>query len=154
MTALEKAAWLLARQDYSSNNLRLKLKAKYSQAEIDSAIETLQSRGYLNDAETCRQKFEYLYAQDRLSCKEIYAKLYKQGFSSDLIKALLPAESEERDLRVATQLFKKKFSRTDFKVEDYKERLKLKNKIYTYLVGKGFSSAIVSTLLEEEDFFE
>ena len=140
-TALMKATELLARQEQSSNRLRQKLLArKYDAEEIDAAITALTERNYLNDAESCRRQFEYLYAEEKLSVRQICSKLIQRGFDSAFVKSLIPADSDEHDLKAARRAFEKKFS-------DAKQ----KNKIYQYLAGKGFSSSVISTLFEEED---
>ena len=151
-TALMTAAELLARQEQSSNHLRRKLLAKkYSATEIDSAIETLQERNYLNDEETCRQQFEYLYSENKLSVRQICAKLIQRGFDSEFVKSLIPDDSDERELKVASYALGKNFSKINFDVDD-KEKFKLKQKIYRHLAMKGFNSEIISVAME--NFFE
>ena len=151
-TALMTAAELLARQEQSSNHLRRKLLAKkYSATEVDSAIETLQERNYLNDEETCRQQFEYLYGENKLSVRQICVKLIQRGFDSEFVKNLIPNDSDERELKVATYTLEKNFSKINFDVDD-KEKFKLKQKIYRHLATKGFSSEIISVVME--NFFE
>ena len=151
-TALMKAAELLARQEQSSERLRKKLLAKkYSVAEVENAIETLTERNYLNDEETCRRQFENLYAEEKLSVKQICMKLFQRGFEKNFVKNLIPADFEQRELRIAKKIFEKKFANLDASEVDAKEKFKIKNKIYQHLAAKGFSSEIISEVME--DFF-
>lgn len=151
-TALMKAAELLARQEQSSEHLRRKLSArKYSETEIENAIETLTERNYLNDAETCRRQFENLYAEEKLSVKQICMKLSQRGFDRDFIKNLIPADFEEREIKVAEKIFAKKFANLDLSEVDSKEKFKIKNKIYQHFASKGFSSETISAVLESLD---
>ncbi len=151
-TALMKAAELLARQEQSSEHLRKKLLAKkYSATEVESAIETLTDRNYLNDEDTCRRQFESLYAAEKLSVRQICAKLIQRGFEKNFVTDLIPADFEQRDFKVAKNIFEKKFADLDLSEIDNKEKFKIKNKIYQHLSAKGFSSEIISEVLE--DFF-
>ena len=145
-----KAAELLARQEQSSEHLRRKLLAKkYSVAETENAISTLTERNYLNDEETCKRQFENLYAEEKLSVKQICMKLFQRGFDMDFIKNLIPADFEEREIKVAEKIFEKKFANLDFEKSDDKEKFKIKNKIYQHLAAKGFSSENVSAVMEK-----
>lgn len=148
-TALMTAADLLVRQEQSSKNLRRKLAAKkFSESEINSAIETLQERNYLNDEETCRQQFENFYSAEKLSVKQICLKLIQRGFESEFVKNLIPADSDEREKKIAARLLEKSFRTTNFENLDAKEKFKLKSKIYQKLYAKGFSSEIISQVME------
>ena len=148
-TALMKAADLLARQEQSSQKLKQKLLTKkYSAAEVDDAIKTLTERNYLNDEETCRRQFENLYAEEKLSVRQICAKLFQRGFDKDFVKNLIPDNFEQREIKIADKIFEKKFAEINFDNLDAKEKFKLKNKIYQHLSGKGFSSEIISELFE------
>lgn len=140
----------MARQEQSSKHLRQKLIArKYGAEEVDAAIDTLTERNYLNDAESCRRQFEYLYAEEKLSVNKICAKLIQRGFDNAFVKNLIPEDSEEHDLRAAEKAFNKKFSKTNFDLDDAQERLKLKKKVYQHLAGKYFSSETISAVMEK-----
>ena len=117
-TALMKATELLARQEQSSNRLRQKLLArKYDAEEIDAAITALTERNYLNDAESCRRQFEYLYAEEKLSVRQICSKLIQRGFGSAFVKSLIPADSDEHDLKAARRAFEKNFRTLNRKIK-------------------------------------
>ena len=148
-TALMTAAELLARQEQSSKNLRQKLSArKFDSTEIDEAIKTLQQRNYLDDNETCRRQFENLYSEEKLSVRQICAKLIQRGFEPEFVKNLIPTDSEQHDLKAASRALEKKFSKVNFDKENTQEFFKLKNKIYQHLAMKGFSSEIISAAVE------
>ena len=149
-TALMTAADLLVRQEQSSKNLRRKLAAKkFSESEIDSAIETLQKRNYLNDEETCKGQFENFYSAEKLSVKQICMKLIQRGFDSEFVKSLVPADYYKRDKKIAARLLEKSFRTTNFENLDTKEKFKLKSKMYQKLYTKGFNSEIISSVMED-----
>lgn len=148
-TALMKAAELLARREQSSKILRQKLLSKkYSEAESDEAIKTLQERNYLNDEESCTRQFENLYSEEKLSVRQICAKLIQRGFDSEFVKNLIPADSDSHEKKVAEKILEKKIRAINFDELDAKEILKAKNKIYQNLSAKGFSSEIISAAME------
>lgn len=149
-TALMTAADLLLKQDQSSKHLRRKLAAKkFSESEINSAIETLQKRNYLNDEETCRGQFENFYSAEKLSVKQICMKLIQRGFDSEFVKSLIPPDSDEREKKIAARLLEKSLRTTNFENLDAKEKFKLKSKIYQKLYAKGFGSEIISQAMEK-----
>lgn len=145
-TALMKAADLLARQEYSENLLRKKLTAKkYEPAEIDAAINKLKKFKYLNDDETCARFFENMYAEEKLSVKQICVKLIQRGYDSNFVESLVPAETFEREFNSAFKIIVKKFAGKNFSADD----MKIKNRIYQHLAAKGFSGEIISAVIEK-----
>ena len=148
-TALMKAADLLARQDQSSKVLRRKLlQRKYSEQETDAAIKTLQERKFLDDDEICKRQFEILYSEERLSVKQICIKLIQRGFDSEFVKNLIPADYEEREIKIAQRLLEKNFSAENFDELSAQDKFKLKTKMYQKLSARGLSSEIISSAIE------
>ena len=141
-----KAADLLARQEYSETLLRKKLTAKkYEPAEIDDAINKLKKFKYLNDTETCARFFENMYAEEKLSVKQICVKLIQRGYDSNFVESLIPAETFEHEYNAALKIITKKFAGKNFPADD----TKIKNRIYQHLASKGFSGEIISAVIEE-----
>ena len=144
-TALMKATDLLAHQDQSEKILRQKLSMKkYAADEIDDAINKLKKYHYLNDEETCTRIFENLYAEERLSVKQICVKLIQRGYDSELVKNLIPSDTYEHEYKIALKIATKKFA-----TKQFDDNLKLKQKIYQHLTSKGFESEIISTVIKE-----
>jgi regulatory protein len=139
-----KATDLLSRQDQSEKILRQKLLARqYEESEVDAAIDKLKKYNYLNDDETCARIFKILYDEERLSVKQIQMKLIQRGYNSDFIKNLIPDDTYEHEYNAALKIANKKFGG---KVSN---DMKGKQKIWQHLAAKGFSSEIVSTVIEE-----
>lgn len=146
-TALMKATELLAKSDQSSNSLRQKLLArKFDAEEVDAAIEKLKQRKYIDDAELCTRQFESLYEAGKLSVRQIRMKLVQRGFDSAFVKSLIPDDADEHDFNVATNALEKKFRRQTF--SDAKEQFKFKGKLWQHLATKGFSTEIISSVIE------
>ncbi len=133
---------MLARQEYSEKNLRLKLLSKkFAETEIDAAIEKLKQKKYLNDAEICANQFENLYAAENLSVQQICAKLFQRGFDSELIQNQIPEDTSEHELNTARKFLGRKFSG---KILDAKIKLKMQQ----YLASKGFDFEIIRAAVE------
>ena len=140
-TALQKATDLLARQDQSSTILRRKLLIrKYDAAKVDEALAKLKKANYLDDAETCRRQFENLYAEGKLSVRQIVGKLIQRGFDKNFIEQLIPDDSDEHERLVAARLLEKKFTRMDDKT--------FKAKAWQFLSVRGFDGEIISSTVE------
>ena len=139
----------MARREQSSKILRQKLLSKkYSEAESDAAIKTLQERNYLNDEESCARQFEILYSEEKLSVRQICMKLIQRGFDSEFVKNLIPADSDSHDKKIAEKILEKKIRAINFDELDAKEILKTKNKLYQNLAAKGFTSEIIFAAME------
>ena len=149
-TALMRATDLLAYQEQSEKVLKRKLTArKYSENEIDDAIDKLKKYNYLNDEETCKRQFENFYSAGKLSVRQICAKLIQRGFDSDFVQKLIPEDTDEHEKIVASNALIKKFRNTDFNSLDTQEKFKLKTKMFQHLATKGFNSEIIRSSVDE-----
>ena len=137
---LETAVRLLARREYSEQELRRKLlQQSYDPDSITDAIIRLKEKGYLDDTRLLQRGIERLLADRRLGFRGIIAKLGQAGLSvsSAEVRKHYP---EEAEWQVASQLLEKKFpSRTAENM----------NKIGRFLANRGFSAAIVNRAMEE-----
>ncbi len=138
-TALIYATDLLARQDYSETRLRQKLALrKYSESEIDEAVEKLKKYNYLNDETACAYQFELMYQSNKYSVQQICAKLFKFGFETQLIEKCKPKDYEEHDERVAILMLCSKF-----------KTLPENKKLWQFLSTKGFDYSTISAAVDE-----
>ena len=139
-SALQKATDLLANQEQSSKILRQKLLARnYDAAQVDEAIAKLEKYNYLDDAEACRRQFENFYAENKLSVRQIVAKLIQRGFEKNFIEQLIPDDADEHEQLVAEKLLTKKFTRG--KNFD-------RAKAWQFLSARGFDGEIISSVVE------
>ncbi len=139
-SALMKAADLLAYREHSESELKQKLLARhYEPAEVDATIDKLKQHNYLDDAELCRQQFDDLWTDGRLSVRQIVVKLIRRGFDKNFIDELIPADRDEHELQAATLALTKKFTTRD---ENFRA------KAWQFLSGRGFDGDIISTAIE------
>ena len=138
-TALICATDLLARQDHSESRLRQKLTTrKYTEEEINEAIEKLKKYNYLNDERACKNQFDLMYQSNRYSMRQICIKLLNLGFEEQLINKLKPEDYEEHDILVAVRLLKMKF-----------KTLPENKKMQQFLYTKGFNYSVISSAIEQ-----
>ena len=132
---------MLARQEQSSAVLRQKLLArKYDAAEVDEALAKLKQHNYLDDEEICRRQFEILYAEGKLSIRQIVVKLIQRGFDKNFIEQLIPDDADEHERLAAEKLLEKKFSRG----ENFDGA-----KAWQFLTARGFDGEIISAVVEK-----
>lgn len=145
-SALAKATDWLARRDYSSALLRKKLlTARYDDAEVDDAIAKLQRYGYLDDEANCRQQFDELWVQQKLSLRRIICKLIQRGFDRNYIDSLIPDDVAAREVSVASQLLAKRFGGIDWADRE------ICAKAWRFLMARGFDYGTIAAVLAEGD---
>ena len=138
-TALVQAVDLLARQEQSTNKLREKLQQRgYAGDEIEAAIQRLEERHYLDDADACARQFQFLYEESRQSVRQICAKLMQRGFESSLVRECVPRDIYEREKKAAMRCLSLKFRPS---AEE--------QKMMQHLYRKGFDSSTIRAAVEE-----
>ena len=138
-TALVQAVDLLARQEQSTNKLREKLQQRgYAGDEIEAAIQRLEERHYLDDADACARQFQFLYEESRQSVRQICAKLMQRGFESSLVRECVPRDIYEREKKAAMRCLSLKFRPS---AEE--------QKMMQHLYRKGFDSSAIRAVVEE-----
>ena len=139
-----RAMHLLTARDYTEHNLRDKLiKDDYPEEVVDAAIEYVSSYGYIDD-----RRYADSFVRSSLGIRsslEITRKLVGKGVSREIIEEALAegydyGEGEDDLIR---KLIKKKCKNAD--EMDNKQRQKL----YSYMYGKGFSIDRVGRILDE-----
>ena len=138
-TALVQAVDLLARQEQSTNKLREKLQQRgYAGDEIEAAIQRLEERHYLDDADACARQFQFLYEESRQSVRQICAKLMQRGFESSLVRECVPRDIYEREKKAAMRCLSLKFRPS---AEE--------QKMMQHLYRKGFDNSAIRAAVEE-----
>ena len=128
------ALFLLARKDYSKYELEKKLKLKFSVGSVNKVVEDLEGRGLISDeryAEKIIQKYAFL---KKFGYLKVETELLKRGIDKNIFKNILnevytPSKEKENAISFLTK--------------------KPPDKIYNYLISKGFRSYIVQEVLAE-----
>ena len=148
---IDYAIWLLGRKSYFKKELENKLILKeYTEEEVETIIDRIKSYGYLNDE---RLTVAFVGDKKRFSKKGpryIKQSLQQKGVDRTIIEETLEEHySNEEEFEICKGLGEKK-------LESYKRResdkYKLKSKLYAYLASKGFSSDIISKVINQLEF--
>ncbi len=136
---------LLAHRPYATAEFQKKLNRKFPRQpkEIEEALERLKENHYLDDKEYAQLFIESRLRKKPQSIKLMKWDLRKKGLASDTIEQSLEKEAidEVEMARLAAQKKLKGLMRFP--------ALKQKEKLYRFLLGRGFSSSIIFQILNE-----
>lgn len=137
---LETAVRLLARRDHSEQELQIKLKRSgYSSEIINSVVEQLRMKGYLDDEKIKRQSIEKLIAERHYGSRMIIGKLRLKGLSVSL-EELRQCYSIKDEMDTAEKLINKRFDAYNAETCP---------KIIRFLNNRGFSQDVLSRMAEK-----
>ena len=145
----KKAFDYLGKRIHSAYELRTKLlRKKYDSDLINVIVDDLQKGQYLDD-----YKFAEIFTEENIRLKswgrtKLKSELMKRGITADIISTVLvekfPSAPEEYEL--AFQLANKKY--LSLKNRNF-ERHKLMQKMYSYLLSKGYGFDTIKKVVEK-----
>jgi regulatory protein len=143
--ALKKTFDLLARREHSRSELKTKLYSrKFSNASIEYALNECERLGFINDLNfTLRYVAELQFKGYGIF--RLREKLYRKGISKDIIETILAKLDQGEEQERAQALMEKKLHQLRRETDEQKKRQKL----YRYLISRGFSSDMVRELMNE-----
>ncbi len=146
---------ILGRRDHSTNEIKKKLlKMRFvNHALIDVVIEEFQEKNYINDAEFAKRYIEYLSEFKKAGVNKIKQQLYGKGISRSISDEILKEEEfKEKQSENCLQVAEKKYKILKEREQD---SFKIKQKLYTFLIGRGFnyedSEQACRKLIQSED---
>lgn len=143
-TAYQQSLKLLSRRNYSRAKLQEKLQSlNFNQDEIESALNEVIQKGYLN---------EDLYLSGKIS------RMIEQGFSIKFIQKKLEFENLIADMETIESVFKKKGETEVTQIQkiihkklqsnqNISQQKKLKNKILSALIRRGHQLSLCQSEL-------
>lgn len=139
---------LLSRRDHARSELKAKaLKKEYPAQEIESILDELEEKGYINNRAFARKFVHDKFEFNKWGINKIRIELIKKGISeSDITLALSELDDSEvlETIRHLVEKNKRKFLRAD--------PLKRKKKVFDFLLRKGYDSnsimKSISSLME------
>jgi regulatory protein len=147
---------LLGRQNYFEKAIVDKLRQKeYSDEDIRYAVEKLKRYGYLDDTKLAEAFVKDKKKFSKKGPKYIAGALKMKGIDYETIAQTIDENySKEEELENGMAVALKKLEVYRRKESDY---YALKNKMYGYLLQRGFTSSVINKILEElmgkkEDF--
>ncbi len=141
----KRAVFLLEKQDRTEAQIRRKLKENsYPEEMIDEAVFYLKERHFLDDRRYAENYIRYHCAKE--SKGKLRLKLMEKGVSKEIIEAAMEEEYVgDEDAYIKMWLQKKNFS---YEESDQKE----KQKIYGFLIRKGFQSADILRVMKCSEY--
>ncbi|WP_297517292.1 recombination regulator RecX [uncultured Clostridium sp.] len=129
----------------------------YEEEVATSSLEFLKEYGYIDD-----KNYAGMYIRDRLKTEgknKIKYSLIRKGIDDSIIKeALLENSDEEIEMDIAIKLAKRRY---DTLKKSESDKYKLSQKLYRFLVGKGYGFDLVSRVVKkvtndefEEEYYE
>ena len=123
-SAYEKGLKYLSMRAYFEKELYNKLKMNFGDEAADRAIDKINSFGYLNDDEYCREYAEYLFKVKKYDIKRISYELKNKGIDPETIDNTLKTLDNEPIQRIIDML-RSKYERN---LETEKDRKRLVNR--------------------------
>ena len=123
-SAYEKGLKYLSMRGYSEKELYNKLKMSFGDESASRAIDKINSFGYLNDEEYCREYTEYLFKVKKYDIKRITYELKNKGIDPETIDNTLKILDNEPIQRIIDML-RSKYERN---LETEKDRKRLVNR--------------------------
>ncbi|GAB6170434.1 hypothetical protein JCM1393_28940 [Clostridium carnis] len=115
----------------------------YEKDSIDKTIEFLKQYNFLND-----ENYTKMYIKDKMKSQgqnKIKYTLIKKGINEELIKDEIANINSDTQREVAYSLGKKKY---DILCKKESDKYKLSQKLYRYLISKGYEYDIVSNVVK------
>ncbi len=123
-SAYEKGLKYLSLRGYSEKELYNKLKMNFGDEAAGRAIDKINSFGYLNDEEYCREYTEYLFKVKKYDVKRISYELKNKGIDPETIDNALKTLDNEPIQRIIDMLR----SKYEKNLETEKDRKRLVNR--------------------------
>ncbi len=136
---LASAMYILGRRNHSRYELLVKLKRKYPEmvAEINQVLDRLEKTGVINDITFAHEYVHYIQSSNPKGKLRLQQELQKKGIAPELINTTL-ADDVLKEEVLAMQLAERKLALLPVDLEPIKKQ----EKIYRFLVSRGFAFAI------------
>lgn len=140
----------LSGRNHSRYELYLKLlKKNYKKQFILKILDELEKTNLINDKEFAKDYFS-LQVKKKRGLLKIKTNLYKKGIKREIIEEVVNnTEDENEFLKSAKILADQKFDQLQKRST---EKNKIKQKIFQYLSGRGFTTDLISQVLDQMEF--
>ena len=140
----------LSGRNHSRYELYLKLlKKKYNKQFILNTLDELEKTKLIDDKEFANDYFS-LQVKKKWGLLKIKADLFRKGVKRDIIEEVVNNSTDVTEfLNSAKLLAERKLVQLQKRNSD---KAKFKQKIFQYLAGRGFTTAIISQVLNQLEF--
>jgi regulatory protein len=144
---------------HSIKELKQKLKLKkYDEQIIEEVTAKLLQNNYLNDEKFAEQFIKDKTALKKMGSTKIKIELLKRGIPKEIISEKLKIVSNDESFDNCLQLAQKKINLLRSRSKEIKNE---KNKVYSFLLSKGYESETIASVLnklflansEENEFY-
>jgi regulatory protein len=144
--AMNTAVRLLTRRDHTHFEIRQKLKQRgFSSGAIRAAVAECERLNYIDDERTARIYIGQLVRRG-FGFRRIAIELKKKGLQGRRFEDILEKQRAEIDEReIARRVLQKKMN----SIEREEDRKKRREKMYRFLYSRGFSTTVISELIQE-----
>lgn len=140
-----RAMHILERTDKTEAQLRRKLEeSEYPKEAVESAIAYVTSYGYLDDRRYAEHYIEW--KKQGKGKARLKMELVQKGISREIIEEVLESTDFGETREIIRQIILKK-RKTDIPMNE-----KEKQRIYGFLMRKGFSSSDILAVMREEEW--
>ena len=140
-----RAMHILERTDKTEAQLRRKLeKSEYPKEAVESAIAYVTSYGYLDDRRYAEHYIEW--KKQGKGKARLKMELVQKGISREIIEEVLESTDFGETREMIRQIILKK-RKTDIPMNE-----KEKQRLYGFLMRKGFSSSDILAVMREEEW--
>jgi len=145
-TAKQKALRFLSHRPRSEKEIRDKLeKEKFDDDIIVRVVENLKQNRLINDLEFGRMFAHDVMARKPLGRMVMKQKLFQKGIPKDTVETILQGIYDEQDEdTIALELARKRLLRLK-----NLDEMKQKQRVSSYLAGRGFNWEIISNVIEK-----
>ncbi|MEW6195911.1 MAG: regulatory protein RecX [Bacteroidota bacterium] len=141
----DSAFRFLARRLHSARELSTKLiKKGFDKSLVDETVRSLSKQKYLDDNQFAKLLMEEKSVKKRFGINKIKAELMKKGIDRKIIDSMTDRQDNDLDESNAVFLAKKKLKLLTEKTND---KRKIKEKLYSYLAGKGYESDTIMKVI-------
>lgn len=137
---------ILILKDYTQSQIHKKLKEKGFNEEIaEKIVFELTEKGYINEEKLLRREWEKLQDRGDIGIKAFIYSLKIKGFTDEAIslaESFYTLEEEKKIVLRVINIYLNKLSK-----KQLNER-KIKQKVFYYLQGKGFSQDSINLAME------
>lgn len=141
------AMHLLEKKEWTEHQLRDKLHTLFYPEEIiDQAVAYVKAYHYIDDLRYAASYIEY--RMEKKSIRQLEQELMQKGISREVVReAAEQIELPEEETQIRKWLEKKHYAE---KSDDPRER----ERMYRFLLGKGYSISSVGRVLRSENLYE
>jgi regulatory protein len=139
----------LSRRLHSTGELKLKLiKKNFSKETIEKVLTELKQKKYLNDEEFTFQYVKEKLKKGKAGIHKIENELRSKGIGKSIIDKIISQIDENNYQKNILELIKKKLDQIKNKETD---KRKIKSKIISYLLSKGYDYELIFNSLKDFD---